>query len=81
MTGASDGIGKAYCIELAKRGFNVMLISRTKSKLDEVAKELGSSTPLFPLSYRIARAVRHSPQHASAQRPSTRSRRLWLPPT
>lgn len=47
MTGASDGIGKAYCIELAKRGFNVMLISRTKSKLDEVAKELGSSTPLF----------------------------------
>jgi 17beta-estradiol 17-dehydrogenase / very-long-chain 3-oxoacyl-CoA reductase len=40
VTGASDGIGKAYCIELAKRGFNVVLVSRTKSKLDEVAKEL-----------------------------------------
>jgi len=40
VTGASDGIGKGYCIELARRGFNVMLISRTKAKLDEVAKEL-----------------------------------------
>jgi 17beta-estradiol 17-dehydrogenase / very-long-chain 3-oxoacyl-CoA reductase len=42
VTGASDGIGKAYCIELAKRGFNVALISRTKSKLDQVAEELVS---------------------------------------
>jgi len=40
VTGASDGIGKAFCIELAKRGFNVVLISRTKSKLDELAKQL-----------------------------------------
>jgi NADP-dependent 3-hydroxy acid dehydrogenase YdfG len=81
VTGASDGIGKAYCIELAKRGFNVMLISRTKSKLDEVAKELGSSTPLFLPLATDCPSVRHSPQHASEQRPSTRSRRLWLPPT
>lgn len=37
ITGASDGIGKAMSVELSKRGFNVCLISRTKSKLDEVA--------------------------------------------
>jgi 17beta-estradiol 17-dehydrogenase / very-long-chain 3-oxoacyl-CoA reductase len=37
VTGASDGIGKAMSMELAKRGFNVCLISRTKAKLDEVA--------------------------------------------
>jgi 17beta-estradiol 17-dehydrogenase / very-long-chain 3-oxoacyl-CoA reductase len=42
VTGASDGIGKAYAIQLAKAGFNVMLISRTESKLQAVAKEIGS---------------------------------------
>ena len=40
MTGASDGIGKAYCHELAKQGLNVVLMSRTKAKLDAVAEEL-----------------------------------------
>ena len=40
VTGASDGIGKAYCHELAKQGLNVVLMSRTKTKLDAVAEEL-----------------------------------------
>ncbi|CAF1031509.1 unnamed protein product [Rotaria sordida] len=40
ITGSTDGIGKAYAIELAKRGVNVMLISRTKEKLEQVAKEI-----------------------------------------
>jgi len=40
VTGASDGIGKAYALTLAKRGFNILLISRTQSKLDEVATEI-----------------------------------------
>uniref|UniRef100_A0A6A7FRW9 Short-chain dehydrogenase reductase acting with nad or nadp as acceptor n=2 Tax=Hirondellea gigas TaxID=1518452 RepID=A0A6A7FRW9_9CRUS len=40
VTGATDGIGKAFCFEFAKRRLNVLLISRTQSKLDEVAKEL-----------------------------------------
>jgi len=42
VTGASDGIGKSFAFELAKRGFNLLLISRTKSKLDEVAEALRS---------------------------------------
>jgi len=43
VTGATDGIGKAVAIELAKsRGLNVVLISRTQEKLDEVAKEIES---------------------------------------
>jgi 17beta-estradiol 17-dehydrogenase / very-long-chain 3-oxoacyl-CoA reductase len=50
VTGASDGIGKAYCLELAKRGFNVVLVSRTKSKLDDVAKELETK-------YKVSTAV------------------------
>lgn len=40
VTGSTDGIGKAYAIELAKRGFNIILVSRTKEKLDQVAKEI-----------------------------------------
>jgi len=40
VTGATDGIGKAYCFALAKRGLNVVLISRTMSKLEECAAEL-----------------------------------------
>uniref|UniRef100_A0AC34RNA3 Uncharacterized protein n=1 Tax=Panagrolaimus sp. JU765 TaxID=591449 RepID=A0AC34RNA3_9BILA len=36
ITGSSDGIGKAYALEFAKRGFNLILISRTKSKLENV---------------------------------------------
>jgi len=29
VTGASDGIGKAYCLELAKAGFNIILMARS----------------------------------------------------
>ncbi|CAG9828679.1 unnamed protein product [Diabrotica balteata] len=41
ITGATDGIGKAYAEILAKKGLNIVLISRTQSKLEDVAKELG----------------------------------------
>lgn len=40
VTGATDGIGKAYAFELAKKGMNVLIISRTESKLKEVKKEI-----------------------------------------
>ncbi|PIO73931.1 oxidoreductase, short chain dehydrogenase/reductase family protein [Teladorsagia circumcincta] len=40
VTGATDGIGKAYAYELARKGFNIYLVSRTQSKLDEVEKDL-----------------------------------------
>ncbi|XP_076012039.1 very-long-chain 3-oxoacyl-CoA reductase-B [Genypterus blacodes] len=42
VTGATDGIGKAYAEELARRGFAIVLISRTQEKLDEVAKAIES---------------------------------------
>ncbi|XP_005522462.1 PREDICTED: very-long-chain 3-oxoacyl-CoA reductase [Pseudopodoces humilis] len=40
VTGATDGIGKAYAEELAKRGMKVVLISRSKEKLDQVSAEI-----------------------------------------
>ncbi|XP_061191226.1 very-long-chain 3-oxoacyl-CoA reductase-like [Saccostrea echinata] len=40
VTGSTDGIGKAYAKELAKRGVNIVLISRSEAKLQEVANEI-----------------------------------------
>ena len=45
VTGATDGIGKAMAFELAKRGLNVVLISRSKDKLIECAAELTAKYP------------------------------------
>ncbi|MDQ0350274.1 3-oxoacyl-[acyl-carrier protein] reductase [Alkalibacillus filiformis] len=40
ITGASQGIGRATAIELAKEGVNVGLIARQESKLEKVAEEV-----------------------------------------
>ena len=40
VTGATDGIGKGYTHQLAKKGMDIVLISRTKSKLEDCAKEI-----------------------------------------
>ncbi len=40
VTGASDGIGEAYSYELAKSGFNIVLVSRTEEKLQRVALKI-----------------------------------------
>ncbi|KAA6427626.1 MAG: hypothetical protein FRX49_02289 [Trebouxia sp. A1-2] len=48
VTGATDGIGRALCDNLARKGLNVLLISRTESKLvaaaEEVAKKYNVQT-------------------------------------
>ena len=40
VTGATDGIGKAYAMRLASKGINIVLISRTDSKLQAVKSEI-----------------------------------------
>ncbi|XP_069479427.1 very-long-chain 3-oxoacyl-CoA reductase [Ambystoma mexicanum] len=40
VTGATDGIGKAYVEELARRGMKIVLVSRSQEKLDQVAREI-----------------------------------------
>ena len=32
--------GKGFCLDLAKKGMNIVLVSRSKDKLDTVAKEI-----------------------------------------
>jgi len=45
VTGASDGIGKAFCFSLAKRGFNIILAARNENKLKQVAQEIKEKYP------------------------------------
>jgi len=40
VTGCTQGIGKEYAVELAARGMNVVLVSRNKETLDQVAREI-----------------------------------------
>ncbi|KAI7362380.1 Very-long-chain 3-oxoacyl-CoA [Hortaea werneckii] len=40
VTGASDGIGKEYALQLAQKGYNILLVSRTQSKLDSLSTEI-----------------------------------------
>jgi 17beta-estradiol 17-dehydrogenase / very-long-chain 3-oxoacyl-CoA reductase len=45
VTGATDGIGKAFCFEFAKENFNIILVSRTLTKLNKVSEEIKSKYP------------------------------------
>ncbi|KAI0045061.1 3-ketoacyl-CoA reductase [Auriscalpium vulgare] len=40
VTGASDGIGREFALQLAQAGFNVLLAARNPEKLDAVAQEI-----------------------------------------
>ena len=40
VTGCTQGIGRSYVDELAKRGMSVVLISRNKEKLEKVSEEV-----------------------------------------
>ncbi|KAF4531444.1 hypothetical protein B566_EDAN004214 [Ephemera danica] len=40
VTGCTDGIGLAYARELARRGMNVVLISRSQEKLEAAARDI-----------------------------------------
>jgi uncharacterized protein len=42
ITGSSQGIGKAYAMELAKRGHNLLLIALPEPKLEETVNEIKS---------------------------------------
>ena len=44
VTGASQGIGKACALTLARNGAKVVIAARSKDKLDAVAKEAGGDT-------------------------------------
>lgn len=56
ITGASEGIGKEFALQLAAKGFNIVLVSRTQAKLDDVAalirsKYATSQTKTFAMDF------------------------------
>src|SRR5438270_13889583 len=44
VTGASQGIGRACALKLAKCGASVALLARNREKLEEVAREIAAAT-------------------------------------
>ena len=40
ITGSSDGIGEEYAKVLASQGFNIILVSRTLSKMEKVKQDI-----------------------------------------
>ena len=40
ITGASEGIGKCFAVDLSKLGFNIVLASRSTEKLQKVQQEI-----------------------------------------
>eukprot|EP00899_Mesostigma_viride_P010223 jgi/Mesvir1/19201/Mv11516-RA.1 len=57
VTGASYGIGAGYCRQLAKRGLNVVLMARSKEKMDEVASAIEKyniKTKVIPFDFGAA---------------------------
>lgn len=61
VTGASDGIGVEFCRELARRGYNIVLVARRAERLREVAGELsaahGIDTRVVPCDLAAPRAA------------------------
>ncbi|CAG9769090.1 unnamed protein product [Ceutorhynchus assimilis] len=53
ITGSTDGIGKSYAFELARRGLNIVLVSRSLEKLNKTQQEIES---LYPIKTKIVQA-------------------------
>ncbi|KAK1425912.1 hypothetical protein QVD17_21275 [Tagetes erecta] len=45
ITGATDGIGKAFAFQLAQKGLNLILVSRNLGKLNDVSNQILSLYP------------------------------------
>ncbi|KAJ1922054.1 hypothetical protein IWQ60_006642 [Tieghemiomyces parasiticus] len=51
VTGATDGLGKQFALELARRKFNVLLVGRTLTKLEAVREEINAQSPAAEVQY------------------------------
>jgi 17beta-estradiol 17-dehydrogenase / very-long-chain 3-oxoacyl-CoA reductase len=49
ITGASDGIGKEFALQIASKGYNLLLVSLTASKLDALSSEIKAAHPTLKI--------------------------------
>ena len=61
VTGSSQGIGRSYARELARRGMNIVLVARSKDRLNMVAQEIkeefGVKTNIIVVDFTDNKAV------------------------
>jgi short-subunit dehydrogenase len=70
ITGASSGIGRALALQVGSAGGEVLLVSRTEEKLDEVAAEirsLGGDAHVHPCDLADSDAVARMARNALAE--------------
>src|SRR5262249_45385990 len=67
ITGASSGIGEAFASALAGRGMNLILVARTKLKLDELAKRLMHEHSIQATVIEADLAERSAPERVHAR--------------
>jgi len=56
ITGSTEGIGKEYAFQLARKGVSIVLCARNKDKLEDVANQIKNEYPKVDVKYVIADA-------------------------
>lgn len=57
VTGCTAGIGEEYALQLAAAGFNIALVSRSESKLQDVAAKIAQRSPEIETKYFVLDAA------------------------
>ncbi|KAJ3508039.1 hypothetical protein NLJ89_g5970 [Agrocybe chaxingu] len=65
ITGATDGIGKEFALQLAKAGFNTLLVARNQDLLSETAAEIESKYKVQTATHSIDFAKADANEYAS----------------
>jgi NAD(P)-dependent dehydrogenase (short-subunit alcohol dehydrogenase family) len=76
ITGATNGIGKAAALELAKEGTTVVIVGRDKTKTEAVATELRSASGNKNVEYLLADLSSQASVHKLADDFKTKYSRL-----
>src|SRR5262245_30473367 len=67
ITGASSGIGEAFAFALAQRGMNLLLVARTRPKLDQLAERLRREHDIQATVIEADLAERNAPERLHAR--------------
>src|SRR5689334_10454032 len=77
VTGATDGIGRAAALQLARAGFPILFTARSRPKAESVLNELREAAPGLPhafveADFSVMAQVRRAADEIAAQAPVLR---------